>query len=547
MNAYTNGQITGGSALTTGYDFLTDGAQQVSASLARVATTATNATLLPPTVWSAANLARGVDSQRRPAAEARLDQRARRRLALPGGRPHASSRPTHLRQRSRSRAGSSSRWAATRASTSPTSSCRRLAARDWAQTFAGARRLGLPRQHRLRLRRQRHRRLLGGPERALRREPGRRDDGRRRFADAKAGFQGDLGLVGVYDEKAMAELTLYGLPMVSITGAHPASAAASAGFSVLAAAAEQVGAAVSSAAAARDDRHRSGGRARLRGVLGRRSGARPIRRGGSRPPARRLLPRPRRRAGHAPAPDRAEGDAEDRDRERARRPDHRPDVGRTCRRSTRSSPARRSTRRATEPEIGYDDVAFPAKLQTVTSVKGFAAAASRSSFSRRASSSARIPADGDQNGFQRLFTQIDGRVFVSSDTDYAPPTFDRIDALKTGGTITFSADISSGRPRQAGARPLPRRDPARGRPSSSSTARAASGRDRPDVGRLGAVLRSGCRLARERRRLDQQGLLLRRRGGRGPDRPVTIDLDGTQAPNGIYTTPSRSMRRLPTA
>ena len=57
VNAYTTGQITGGSALTTGYDFLTDGAQQVSASLARVATTATNATLLPPTVWSAANLA----------------------------------------------------------------------------------------------------------------------------------------------------------------------------------------------------------------------------------------------------------------------------------------------------------------------------------------------------------------------------------------------------------------------------------------------------------------------------------------------------------
>src|SRR4029077_19354318 len=43
------------------------------------------------------------------------------------------------------------------------------------------------------------------------------------FAEAKAGFQGELALVGVYDEKAMAELTLYGLPMISISGAHPAA------------------------------------------------------------------------------------------------------------------------------------------------------------------------------------------------------------------------------------------------------------------------------------------------------------------------------------
>ena len=53
------------------------------------------------------------------------------------------------------------------------------------------------------------------------------------------------------------------------------------------------------------------------------------------------------------------------------------------------------------------------------------------------------PVDGAQGGFQRLFTQIDGRVFISSNTDFAPPGFARIDALKTGGTITFSADVSS--------------------------------------------------------------------------------------------------------
>ena len=35
---------------------------------------------------------------------------------------------------------------------------------------------------------------------------------------AKQGYKGDLGIVGAYDEKAMAELTLYGLPMYRIGG-----------------------------------------------------------------------------------------------------------------------------------------------------------------------------------------------------------------------------------------------------------------------------------------------------------------------------------------
>ena len=93
------------------------------------------------------------------------------------------------------------------------------------------------------------------------------------FANAKAGFQGDLGLVGVYDEKAMAELTLYGLPMVSITGAHPLGAGAEAGFKVARARRRAGRDGVSGAAAAGCDGSRPVGRPRLRGVLRQRYGA----------------------------------------------------------------------------------------------------------------------------------------------------------------------------------------------------------------------------------------------------------------------------------
>src|SRR5262249_37361374 len=99
-----------------------------------------------------------------------------------------------------------------------------------------------------------------------------------------------------------------------------------------------------------------------------------------------------------------------------------------------------------EPEIGFDDVAFPAKLQTVTIVNGFGATKKQKLILAQGQFFSSNPIAGSQDGFQRLFTQIDGRVFVSPDTDYAAPMFDRIDALRTGGptgTVTFSTDITS--------------------------------------------------------------------------------------------------------
>ena len=48
---------------------------------------------------------------------------------------------------------------------------------------------------------------------------------------AKQDYFGELGLVGVYDEKASSEFTLYGLPMWQIGGAGAAAASAPAGAS----------------------------------------------------------------------------------------------------------------------------------------------------------------------------------------------------------------------------------------------------------------------------------------------------------------------------
>ena len=39
------------------------------------------------------------------------------------------------------------------------------------------------------------------------------------LVEAKQGYLASLGIVGVYDEKAMSELALYGLPMWSLGGA----------------------------------------------------------------------------------------------------------------------------------------------------------------------------------------------------------------------------------------------------------------------------------------------------------------------------------------
>ena len=138
---------------------------------------------------------------------------------------------------------------------------------------------------------------------------------------AKQEYFGGRGVFGVYDEKAMAEFTLYGLPMWSVSGppgmAAPTSAAAPADTGTVALS-RRVRPAATAAGGRRDD-HGPVDRARGRDVRrrsDREHGAHAAGRG------RQVLGGPGRRAGLAPAAAPAE-DVRPADRDdRARRTAH---------------------------------------------------------------------------------------------------------------------------------------------------------------------------------------------------------------------------------
>ena len=436
VNAYTTGQVSGGTALTTGYDFLGDGAARVSTSLGRVATG--NATLINGS-WTASDLG------------AALSANAGQPPSLVSINAHADD--------SRFQAADGSLFATDALASALTFSGRMVFSMgchaglnvpdaflppssrrpDWAQTFTsrgaavylGNTGFGYGDTDTIAYSEDLNARFAAGLADGL--------SAGAAFVEAKTGFQADLGLVGVYDEKAMAELTLYGLPMVTITGAHPL-AATTAGLTVLSAAAGEVGSAAAGAAllAVTASDPVVGLDYEVFSVT---DAALPTRRV-SKPPRgdyftgqngellvthlRPIEPKVTQPIATANAHGALVTGLTSQDVQPFDPLFARPTVDTA----------------ANEPEIGYDDVAFPAKLQTVTSVKGFSARKQKLVLAQGQFFGSN-PADGSESGFQRLFTQIDGRVYVSPSTDYVAPTFRRIDALKTGGTITFTADVTA--------------------------------------------------------------------------------------------------------
>ena len=169
----------------------------------------------------------------------------------------------------------------------------------------------------------------------------------------------------------MAELTLYGLPMYRIggSGIAPPRQARDPGSPGERSVALQ----------AHARRRRRWPRLRRRSRPTRRPACTSSRSPPTAPSARRarddvarlLLHRHRRPARRALPPDRAEGDQADHDREGARRAADRAnsqDVT-PLNTSIRSMRGRSSTLASTEPEVGFDDLAFPSKLQSVTTFK----------------------------------------------------------------------------------------------------------------------------------------------------------------------------------
>jgi hypothetical protein len=94
-----------------------------------------------------------------------------------------------------------------------------------------------------------------------------------------------------------------------------------------------------------------------------------------------------------------------------------------------------------EPEVQFDDLAFPSKLQAVTT---FQRLQSRKQQVVLAQGQFFAPAasDGSGSGTQRLFTHEAGTVLSSPSGDYVPPVFSTLTAQATSGTVSFAVDVT---------------------------------------------------------------------------------------------------------
>jgi Tol biopolymer transport system component len=212
-----NGELDPASARTSGYDFLQDGADDVAAAFADIVGAPQPATT-PPLIgnqWTASTLAGalGTDTglfgmnghadhhRLQPATGAELFQ--------------AADLPASLERAAVFSMGCHSGLSASDASVAGP------IATDWAQTFAGkgtaayAGNLGYGYGDTVT--------VAYSEALNVRLAQGLRDGlpiGEA-LVEAKQSYLAGLGLVGVYDEKAMSELALYGLPMWSLAGASP--------------------------------------------------------------------------------------------------------------------------------------------------------------------------------------------------------------------------------------------------------------------------------------------------------------------------------------
>ena len=225
------------------------------------------------------------------------------------------------------------------------------------------------------------------------------------LARAKHRYLSSQGVVGVYDEKVAAQMTLYGLPMYAVGGGLSAmSAAAADAPATFADPATGIEASSFSVTPTFQTRTRPNGQYdTVQGGDLQVTHFRPIQ------PRLQLPAQPGARGAlvtHLESSDRSGVDPVF----------SRPIVDDSAR----------------EPEISFGDVAFPTKVQTVT---------------RGPDGESLVLVVGqfftDPAGdVQRRWTRVDGLVYSSASPDYAPPDLRRIDGVRLGSHVSFTVDAA---------------------------------------------------------------------------------------------------------
>ncbi len=96
---------------------------------------------------------------------------------------------------------------------------------------------------------------------------------------------------------------------------------------------------------------------------------------------------------------------------------------------------------ATRPEPQPSDVVFPTKQAWMSRELGSDGAVG-SSLVLMASQFFTTDGSAPGHGVMRNFTRLAGEIYTSSDTSYTPDTFTKVDVLKDGTTVTFAADVA---------------------------------------------------------------------------------------------------------
>lgn len=251
------------------------------------------------------------------------------------------------------------------------------------------------------------------------------------LAATKQEYFGTLGVFGVYDEKAMAELTLYGLPMWSTTspggGIAPASttSVATAAAPLVAATAPPTTLVTDAATGLTAEAFVYDGIASTRNDTAQGSywsGPDGVQVSHLRPLQPKALVPVTGASGHGALIT-----------ELRQQPDT-PGVDPVFARPVVDTAAN-------EPELAFGDVAFPSKLQALRTFRSGGALVQQVALVTGQFFTGQSPGV-DGQGVQRLFTRIGARVLRSPSNDFEPPSFTRIEATRVGSTAAFAVNVT---------------------------------------------------------------------------------------------------------